>query len=299
VLQQLAAGGSAAVRLLSDVEIPVGGKQMVQLKRRDSHRALKHGRKLRQQIHAHLSAQQPEQAFVKLFGPARSIDTPAQPVGVQQVADVDQQQAIIIVELTLVGQEHSMQQPLLPLLGGFSSRLGSKAGAAEPAAAAAGEAADDSSWSEAAHQANVEEYLQSLLPPGQHTQHAWQPSQPRRRHRHGHAHGASHRQHSWVQEGVALPARPPPSPLKLALLDTVFIAAVGVALVCSSLLVADIMRHGLWPDRHIEQPSSAASWCGGYPSGALVAVGQPEQQPLLIVVAADEVAAQQAGYSKL
>ena len=94
---------------------------------------------------------------------------------------------------------------------------------------------------------------------------------------------------------LALPTRPPLSPLKLAALDTVFVAATVVALVCSVLLAADIMRYGLWP-----QQATAASHGSGYPAGALVAVGPAEQQPMLIVVAADEVAAaQQAGYTKL
>ena len=40
--------------------------------------------------------------------------------------------------------------------------------------------------------------------------------------------------------------------------------------------------------------------CRRCPAGALVALGQQEKQPMLVVVAADEVAAaQQAGYSPL
>lgn len=236
-----------------------------------------------------------EHPYMKLFGPARSADSPAEePASVQQAAAADVQQSIIVVEVTLVGQEGSAQQPLLPLLQGLGSRLGSPtsgraASEANAEVAAAGTAADDSRWSMAAHLANVEEYLQSLLP----AQPAQQHSQPRQQHRH--AHSRSHVQHPWVQEGVALPTRPPLSPLKLAALDTVFVAATVVALVCSVLLAADIMRYGLWP-----QQGTAASHGSGYPAGALVAVGPAEQQPMLIVVAADEVAAaQQAGYTKL
>lgn len=258
-----------------------------------------------------LPDQQPGHPLLKLFGPPRSFDGPAQPADEQAAAAVEGQ-PLVIVELTLVGQEGGRHPHLWSLLDSLSRQLGStghtsasSSGLWQPAAAeatsagmAAGEAADDSRWSVAAHVANAEEYLQSLLPPRQPAQPSWQPSQPRQqRHSHTHSHARSHRHHSWVQDGVALPARPPPSPLKLAALDTLFLAATLVALVCASLLAADIWRNGLWPP----QQGLAGSSCRGCPAGALVALGQPEQQgPLLVVVAADEAAAaQQAGYSPL
>lgn len=262
-------------------------------------------------IHA---GQQADHPLLKLFGPARTFDGPAEPVSAQQQAAAAEGLPLVIVELTLVGQEGGRQPHLWSLLDSLSSRLGSTgvssskfssnglwqraaAGAAEPAEAAASEAAHNSPWSVAAHLANAEEYLQSLLPPRQPAQPSRQPSHPRQRRSHTHSHTHSHRHHSWVQDGLALPARPPPSPLKLAALDTVFVAATLVALVCTALLVADIWRHGLRPS---QQGDAAASSCRGCPAGALVALGQPEQQPLLVVVAADEVAAaQQAGYSPL
>lgn len=80
------------------------------------------------------------------------------------------------------------------------------------------------------------------------------------------------------------------SPLALAAVDTVFVAACGVALVCAVLLVADIWCNG-WRGGG----DGPARGCSAYPAGCLVAGSKAAQQltvPLL-VVAAEEV--EQAG----
>lgn len=252
---------------------------------------------------------QQQHDIVTLFGPARSSDDMAQPADEQQLAG---QPLTLVVELTIIEQHTSRSQRLWSLLAGLSSRLSgalssggdassastSQEGAAadllsllqpgaavEAAAAGVASGADADSWRSALLAANAEEFLGSLQPPHHRHKHMWQRSHTQHRNGHGHRHELR----SHLGDGVALPGSRPPSPLALAALDTVFAASSVVALACTLLLAADIWRHG-W------RPHPRGGSAGGcHPAGALVAVDRPEKQPLLVVVAADEVAPMQHG----
>ena len=253
---------------------------------------------------------------VTLFGPARSSGSVAPPADDEQ--QLGGQPLTLVVELTLIEQRTSHRQRLWSLLAGLSSRLSGALGSSssggagsasasqeDPAAdlfallqpgaaldvAAAGvaSAADGDSWRSAVLPADAAELMASLQPLHVRHQHLWQRSHAQNGQRH------RHELRSQLGGGIALPGGPPPSPMVLAALDTVFAAASAVALACTLLLAADIWHHGWRP-----QPrGGSARGSGGHPADALLAVDRPEKQPLLVVVAADEAAAMQhAGCGK-
>lgn len=86
------------------------------------------------------------------------------------------------------------------------------------------------------------------------------------------------------------PSRPqvPASPWVLAAVDTLFVAATSMAVVCAVLLAADIRRHG-WRRCSCGSGSGRGSSGRGYPAGAVVS--SKELLAPLLVVAAEEVAA--------